>query len=77
LQQPYELKLKTRYAAVPVPEQLPQITIFRTGCPDARRVIFQQQLRQKLGILAVGLLLADALGLDLRRITNATHPELA
>jgi hypothetical protein len=55
---------------MPMPEQLPHITIFRTGYPHARKVIFQQQLQQKLGILAVGLLLADALRLDLRRIAN-------
>jgi hypothetical protein len=53
-----------------VPKQLPQITILWTGYPPAREVIFQQQLQQELGILAVGLLLADALGLDLRRIAN-------
>ena len=38
--------------------------------PHARKVIFQQQLQQQLGILAVGFLLADSFGLDLRRITN-------
>jgi hypothetical protein len=55
---------------MPVPKQLPQITIFWTAYPHARKVIFQQQLQLELGILTVGLLLADALGLDLRRIAN-------
>ncbi len=53
-----------------MPEQLPQIAILRTGYPHAGKVIFQQQLQQKLGMLAVGLLLADPLRLDLRRIPN-------
>jgi hypothetical protein len=53
-----------------MPQQLPQITIPRTGHPHPRKVIFQQQLQQKLGILAVGLLLADTFRLDLRRIAN-------
>ena len=38
--------------------------------PHARKVIFVQQLQQEVGILAVGLLLADSLGPNLRRITN-------
>ena len=37
----------------------------RTGCPDSRKTIFlPQQLQQKLGFPAVGLLLPDSLGLD-------------
>jgi hypothetical protein len=55
---------------MPVPEQLPQITIVRTGYPHAWEVIFEQQLQQELGILAVGLLLADPLRLNLRCIAN-------
>src|SRR6266480_6742722 len=46
---------------IAMPEQLPQLTIFRL-MPHARRVIFVQQLQQDLGILAVGLLPADSLG---------------
>jgi hypothetical protein len=55
---------------MPVPKQLPQITILRTRYSYPRKAIFQQQLQQKLGILVVGLLLADALRLDLRCIAN-------
>jgi hypothetical protein len=58
------------YQPVPVPKQLPQITILRTGHPDLGKVIFQQQLQQKLRIVTVGLLLADSLGLNLRRIAD-------
>jgi hypothetical protein len=43
------------HQSVPVPKQLPQITILRTGHPDLGKVIFQQQLQQKLRIVAVGL----------------------
>jgi len=55
---------------MPVPQQLPQITIPRTRYPDSRKPIFQQQLPHKSGIFAVGLLLPDALPLDLCRIAN-------
>jgi hypothetical protein len=54
---------------MPVPEQLPEIPIFGTRYPDARKGIFQQQLQQKLSIVAVGLLLADSSPLNLRRKT--------
>jgi hypothetical protein len=53
-----------------VPQQLPQITIIWTRYPVSGKAIFQQQLQQKFGIEAVGLLLPDALFLDLRRIAN-------
>ncbi len=56
---------------MPVPEQLPQIAILWAGYPDSRKAIFQQQLQQQLGILAVGLLLADTLGFNLRGIANS------
>jgi len=42
---------------MPMPQQLPQITILWTRYPDSRKTIFQQQLQQEFGILAVGLLL--------------------
>jgi hypothetical protein len=51
-------------------EQLPQITILWTGYPDARKAIFREQFQQQSGILAVGLLLAHALGFDLRGIAD-------
>ncbi len=47
-----------------MPKQLPQITILRTGYPYSRKTIFHQQRQQKLGILAIDLLLPDSLGLD-------------
>ena len=55
---------------MPVPEQLSQIPILRTRYPDSRKVIFPQQPQQQSGVLTVGLLLADSLGLDLRRISD-------
>src|SRR5215469_17402590 len=55
---------------MPVPQQLPQIPILWTRYPDARKAIFQHELQQKSGILAVGLRLPDSLGLDLRRIAD-------
>jgi len=53
-----------------VPEQLPQIPILGTGYPDAWKAIFLEQLEQQLGVLAVGLLLADTLGFNLRGIAD-------
>src|ERR1700686_1376898 len=55
---------------MPVPKQLTQIAIFRTGYPNPRKVIFHHQLQQQLRIFAVGLLLFDALRLYLRWITD-------
>jgi len=55
---------------MPVPKQLPQITILRTQYPDSRKAIFQQQLLQKLRVLAVCFLLPDSLGPNLRQISN-------
>jgi hypothetical protein len=45
------------YKPMPVPEQLPQISILRTRCPDPGKAIFQHQLQQELSIPAIGLLL--------------------
>jgi len=55
---------------MPVPKQLPQIPILRTRYPDSREIIFPQQSQQQSGVLTVGLLLADSLGLNLRRIAD-------
>ena len=55
---------------MPMPQQLTQISIFRTGYPHPRKAIFQQQLQQQCGIQAVRLLLSHPLGLDLRRISD-------
>src|SRR5580704_2421529 len=55
---------------MPVPQQLPQITVLWVRHPDPRKVIFPQQSQQQSGVLTVGLLLADSLGLDLRRIPD-------
>src|SRR5215469_7341485 len=55
---------------MPMPQQLPQIPILWTRYPDARKAIFQHELQQKSGILAVGFRLPDSLGLDLRRIAD-------
>jgi hypothetical protein len=55
---------------VPVAKQLSQITILWTRYPDSWKTIFQQQLQQESDILAVGLLLAYSLGLDLCGIAD-------
>jgi hypothetical protein len=55
---------------MPVPKQLPQITILRTRYPDSRKIIFPHQSQHQSGVLTVGLLLADSLGLNLRRIAD-------
>src|SRR5712691_3017391 len=55
---------------MPVPKQLTHIAIFRTRYPDSRKAIFPHQLQQQLRVLAVGLLLLDALGFDLRWIAD-------
>jgi hypothetical protein len=55
---------------MPVPKQLPQIPILRIRCPDSRKAIFQKQPQQEAAVLAVGFLLPDSLGLNLRRISN-------
>jgi hypothetical protein len=55
---------------MPVPQQLPQIPILRTGYPDSRKAIFPHQLQQEPGILAVRFLFPDSLGLDHRGIPN-------
>jgi hypothetical protein len=55
---------------MPVPKQLPHVTIVRTGYPDFRKAIFQQQPQQKSGVLTVGFLLPSSLSLDLRCIAN-------
>src|SRR6266478_9841158 len=53
-------------------QQLPHITILWTRYPDSRKAIFQQQLPHKSGIFAVVLLLPDARGPNLCRIS---HPQ--
>src|ERR1035437_1060766 len=50
---------------MPMPQQLPQITILPARYPDLRKVIFQHQSQNVLRILAIGLLLAFALPGDL------------
>jgi len=49
---------------------LPQIPILRTRYPDSEKAIFQKQLQQQLGIVAVGLLFPHQLALDLRCVAN-------
>src|SRR5882724_578309 len=55
-------------------QQLPHITILWTRYPDSRKAIFQQQLPHKSGIFAVVLLLPDARGPNLCRVS---HPQFA
>ena len=54
-----------------MPQQLPQITIFRTRHPDPWEAIFQHQFQQKPSVLAVGFLLPYAFGLYLGWISNS------
>src|SRR6202022_1834607 len=56
--------------AVPVPQQLPQIAIPPTLYPDPWKVILQQQAQNVLCVLAIGLLLAFALPVDLGGVAN-------
>src|SRR5207247_10319931 len=53
-------------------QQLPHITILWTRYPDSRKAIFQQQLPHKSGIFAVVLLLPNARGPNLCRVS---HPQ--
>jgi hypothetical protein len=55
---------------MPVPEELPQITIFRTRYPDFREIAFLHQPEQKSGIVAIGLLSPHSLGFDFRRVAD-------
>src|SRR6202161_987588 len=55
---------------MPVPQQLSQVTILPTGYPDAMKIICPQQSQQQSGVLPVGLLLADSLGFESRRIAD-------
>jgi hypothetical protein len=55
---------------VPMPQQLPQITILPARYPDPRKIIFQQQSQNQLRILAIRLLLAYPLRTDLGRVPD-------
>ena len=55
---------------MPVPQQLSQVPILRTGYPNARKIILPQQSQQQSGVLPVRLLLADSFGFDLRCIAD-------
>src|SRR3984957_12358201 len=55
---------------MPVPQQLTHIAILRTRHPDPRKAIFHHQLQQQLRIFAIGFLLLDAPGLDLRGVPD-------
>src|SRR5215467_5207423 len=52
------------YHAVPVPQQLPQITVLPTGYPNPRKIILQQQFENVPCVLAIGLLLASSFRSD-------------
>ena len=51
--------------AVPMPQQLPQISVLPARYPDPWKIILQQQAQNVLCILAIRLLLAFALPRDL------------
>ena len=55
---------------MPVPQQLPQVSILPARHPDPRKAIFQQQPQQQLRILAIRLLLAYPLASDLGGISD-------
>src|ERR1700722_14768524 len=56
--------------AVAMPQQLPQIPVPPTRYPDLRETIFQQQTQNQLRVLPIRLLLADAFGPNLCRISD-------
>jgi hypothetical protein len=62
--------IRVRIWTMPVPQQLPQITILWIRNPDLGEVLFQEQLQQKSGVVGIGLLLADSFGLNLRGIPD-------
>jgi hypothetical protein len=55
---------------MPVPKQLPQITILWSRHPDDRKVFLELQPQQESGVLAVGFIFSDSLGLNHRRVSN-------
>ncbi|MFY9558989.1 MAG: hypothetical protein WAQ52_02025, partial [Terriglobales bacterium] len=55
---------------VPVPQQLPQISILPVRHPDLPKAIFEHQLQNQLRILAIRLLLAYSLRADLGGIPD-------
>jgi len=55
---------------VPVPQELPQVSILRIRYPDPRKAVLHQQLQQVFGILAVGLLFPYSLRSNLGWISD-------
>jgi hypothetical protein len=55
---------------MPMPQQLPQITILGVPHPDPRKAILQHQLQYELRVLPIGLLLAHSLAADLGGISD-------
>jgi hypothetical protein len=53
---------------VPMLQQLPQIPLRHAGYPDARKIIFPQQLQQMARVPHIGLLFARSLRPDHARI---------
>jgi hypothetical protein len=58
------------HQAVPVPQQLPQITILSARHPDLWKVILQHQSQNMLCTLAIGLLLTLPLPGDLGGVSD-------
>jgi hypothetical protein len=55
---------------MPMPQQLPQITILGVRHPDPRKAILQHQQQYELRILPIRLLLAHSLGSNLRWVSD-------
>ncbi len=55
---------------MPVPQQLPQISVLLTRHPDLRKVILHHEFQYQLGILSIRFLFAYSLALDLGRVSN-------
>src|SRR2546423_5841565 len=55
---------------MPMPEQLPQVSIFCIRYPDPRKGISHQQLQQQWRILTIGLLLAHSFRANFRCVPD-------
>src|SRR6516162_1624536 len=59
-----------RHQLVPMNQQLPQVTLLRTRCPQPRKTILYQELQNVGCIPSVRFLLANVAGPDLSCIPN-------
>jgi hypothetical protein len=55
---------------MPMPQQLPQITILRMRYPDPRKTAFEHEPQQQLRILAIGFLFAHSFRANLDGVAD-------